>query len=451
MDKQKWRPNAHLKRARELRGWSQEDLAGKIGTTQKIVSRWERGESTPVPYYRQRLCKLFEKNAAELGFLDGQTQNAAYSLHEGTLLQTRQEADLESADVNRREFLHETEQAAIGLIGAEFLERFYRALKKPSTLDGRLLSYLQLRTESYWHDRHGAVLTSHDLLDYVLDHFQKISRLLDEPMLPSQRIELCSIASKTAQLAGHLFFDLGDYSEARRFHQAGIIAAQEADSYALQATAWGRISFTWTYSRNAQEALRCVQKARHLAEGNVPDMVQAYLAAVEAEIQAILGDRVACLKALEKAECIEHQERLQEDSHWLRFDRSRLEGYKGICFRHLYRPEDTQTVSFLTNGQNALKEALARLAPGRIQRQPVLLIDLASTYILQGDIETACEYAIQAIPLTDQIKSQAAFRRLLLIRQSLQPWQHTSHVKNLDSQIAKHGFLHRSDSEEMSI
>lgn len=71
MDEQRWRPNAQLKRVRELRGWSQEDVAEKIGTTQKIVSRWERGESMPVPYYRQRLCKLFGKNAAELGFLDG--------------------------------------------------------------------------------------------------------------------------------------------------------------------------------------------------------------------------------------------------------------------------------------------------------------------------------------------------------------------------------------------
>jgi len=75
MDKQKWRPNAQLKRIRELRGWSQENLAEKIGTTQKIVSRWERGESTPVPYYRQRLCKLFEKNAAELGFVSKQLRD----------------------------------------------------------------------------------------------------------------------------------------------------------------------------------------------------------------------------------------------------------------------------------------------------------------------------------------------------------------------------------------
>jgi transcriptional regulator with XRE-family HTH domain len=66
-------PNNNLCHEREMRGWSQEDLAEKVGTSQKVVSRWERGESTPHPYYRQKLCKLFEKNAVELGFLDEQT------------------------------------------------------------------------------------------------------------------------------------------------------------------------------------------------------------------------------------------------------------------------------------------------------------------------------------------------------------------------------------------
>ena len=63
-------PNLRLKRERESHGWSQEDLAEKIGTTQKIVSRWERGESRPLPYYRQKLIKLFGKDATELGLTE---------------------------------------------------------------------------------------------------------------------------------------------------------------------------------------------------------------------------------------------------------------------------------------------------------------------------------------------------------------------------------------------
>ena len=70
MSEQKKRPNIRLKQEREIRGWSQEDLAEKVGTTQKIVSRWERGDSRPLPYYRQKLCQLFDKSTKELGFLD---------------------------------------------------------------------------------------------------------------------------------------------------------------------------------------------------------------------------------------------------------------------------------------------------------------------------------------------------------------------------------------------
>src|SRR5579863_10305659 len=76
-------PNSRLLYERELRGWSQEDLAEQIGTTQKIVSRWERGESMPQPYYRQKLCKLFGKNAAELGFLN-EPSSEDYALEEST-------------------------------------------------------------------------------------------------------------------------------------------------------------------------------------------------------------------------------------------------------------------------------------------------------------------------------------------------------------------------------
>lgn len=69
-------PNKKLQHAREFKGWSQLDVAKHIGTTEKIVSRWECGESNPLPYYRKKLCALFEKNAEELGFLEPQEMPA---------------------------------------------------------------------------------------------------------------------------------------------------------------------------------------------------------------------------------------------------------------------------------------------------------------------------------------------------------------------------------------
>lgn len=60
----------HLVEERKLRGWSQQQLADHLGTTQHNVSRWERGQTIPGSYFRTKLCNLFGKSAQELGLLD---------------------------------------------------------------------------------------------------------------------------------------------------------------------------------------------------------------------------------------------------------------------------------------------------------------------------------------------------------------------------------------------
>jgi tetratricopeptide (TPR) repeat protein len=58
-----------LKQERERQGWTQSELAKRIGTSQVNVSRWEKGATLPGPYYRQKLGKLFGKTLEELGFV----------------------------------------------------------------------------------------------------------------------------------------------------------------------------------------------------------------------------------------------------------------------------------------------------------------------------------------------------------------------------------------------
>ena len=55
---------------RERRGWSQADLAKKVGCDSKTIGRWERGERIPRPYHRQFLYELFEKDAEAFGLLE---------------------------------------------------------------------------------------------------------------------------------------------------------------------------------------------------------------------------------------------------------------------------------------------------------------------------------------------------------------------------------------------
>ena len=59
-------PRLKLRAVREAVGWSQEELGKRLGSGQVTVSRWETGETTPSPYFREKLCRFFGKTPEDL-------------------------------------------------------------------------------------------------------------------------------------------------------------------------------------------------------------------------------------------------------------------------------------------------------------------------------------------------------------------------------------------------
>src|SRR5947209_4621814 len=60
-----------LRRERERHGWSQNQVAEKIGVDAKTIGRWESGVTKTLPRLdaRARLCNLYGKTDVELGFV----------------------------------------------------------------------------------------------------------------------------------------------------------------------------------------------------------------------------------------------------------------------------------------------------------------------------------------------------------------------------------------------
>lgn len=470
-------PNDQLRIEREKRGWSQSRLAQLINADPSMISRWETGERKPDYTYQEKLCEIFKKDAVELGFIDSSplrpvqessslsnppsaSINTSVSLDNGNqsvlltvdnLDESRNTSFLQSAaqqtlamdsiygvdnSMNRRDFLLTAGATVLTsasiLSDEEPLNRFIRALKQPA-VDLSILSYLENRTANYWRDRNSVALASGELMRFVQEDFKRVTFLLEGSLQPTIRARLCSTASEIAQLIGHLLLDIGDYAHARNYHRAAIIAAQEAHSFALQATALGRMALTWIYNKNPQKALSCIQEARHLAKGLNPRL-QAYLAAIEAEVQGMLSERNACFIALANAEKFEEHLHADTESSWLRFDYTQLAGYKGACYLHLYRA-DKQDASLMTEAQETLKDALRHLPATRQQRRPILLLDLARTYAKQGTVEEAYNCAHQAMLVISQTKSRTALQRLLLLQNDLSIWEDTQYVKNLNEEI----------------
>ena len=96
------KPNLRLKEERELRGWSQKYVADEIGADRYYLSRWEHGTASPSPYYRQKLCAVFGKDARELGLLPDEAGKEAEQefLRQDSLLDEREGEEVVPARSN---------------------------------------------------------------------------------------------------------------------------------------------------------------------------------------------------------------------------------------------------------------------------------------------------------------------------------------------------------------
>ncbi len=145
--------------------------------------------------------------------------------------------------------------------------------------------------------------------------------------------------------------------------------------------------------------------------------------------------RIRLCALADEAACIEGQHYPLDETFQVHFDHSLLRSYQGACFRQLYRPDEAQSRIFLDKAQNVLLDALVQLDPTLLQRRPKFLTDLADIYLQQGEIEEACERAVQAATMASQIKLQKVIQRLFRFRQELEPWKDTLSVKKLDSSL----------------
>lgn len=429
--------NPLLRFEREKRGWSQRRVAEQLDTSEDMVSRWERGERTPIPFFQEKLCNLFGKNAVELGFIE----NKFLLVNQENIFSST----LDNNTVNRQE-MDILPGAANSVTGAlapssvltdiDVLSHLSSILSKSSTVGEKEINYLDQQTRLYWRAREEYVFPANILYNRVIQHINDITAFLIRSLLPITRQYLCEIVCRAVLLAGVLLYDMGHYEKARQHYMVASQAASEANNFILQALVWGWMSFTWTYAKQYNDALHCIQRANHYVTQTPDSAVQAWLGAMEAEIQAHLQNRNACLQSLIHMERGFGTSPSQTISYLFEFNPVLLLGYKGVCLQHIYQKQQPETHHFLEEAKEALEQALQSNAP--LKRKLYYLTDLAGVYAHQGEVERACYYTSQTISLILQIGngSKTIQQHLLQTRALLHPYQETTHVHTLDEQMA---------------
>lgn len=103
------------------------------------------------------------------------------------------------------------------------------------------------------------------------------------------------------------------------------------------------MSFLFLENNQPEETLTLLEKSHKLAKLSATNVTSAWLFAIEAEAYASMNSSssqtTACLKALDQAEQAVNQTATTTDPYKTGFNRSRLAGYKGVCFVRLNQPE----------------------------------------------------------------------------------------------------------------
>lgn len=154
-----------------------------------------------------------------------------------------------------------------------------------------------------------------------------------------------------------------------------------------------------------------------------------WVASVQAEALAGMGDLAGCEKALARAEEVQHLGDDSSNGGWLRFDGTRLAEERGARYVRLGR---------FDLAEEALKKALDQnaLAVGpSYRRRGAVLADLALIGAKRRDPDQVLVYAREALDLAQASSSGYIIRRLRALCEEFDPLARDRRVAELGAEI----------------
>ncbi|MFE1318785.1 transcriptional regulator [Kitasatospora phosalacinea] len=260
----------------------------------------------------------------------------------------------------------------------------------------------------------------------VRQQLGRLAKGLGESQSSSSRQRLCLLVGDLYQLAGEIFFDANKYAEAAHCYALAANACREAEAFDMWACALTRHAFVELYGSRFSVATSILSAAARVAErGDSQLSTRHWVAAVQAEAYAGLGDFDATNRALDTAEKVHGLSGQPHNGGWLRFDGSRLTEERGTCYLALGRPDLAEV---------ALRKALTQ--PLSLRRRGAVLAELAALNTECRDLDAAGHYVQAALELADQTGSGYVGRKLEAVKMRLVPLLSDGRALALHQQIS---------------
>jgi len=365
-----------LREEREKRGWSHTRLASelhrrakaknlnlptKIESLARNFARWENQGGGVSDDYRDLLCEIYEKSAAELGLV------APSPVSEPA------------------------EETGTAQLAAQ--------LSRASSVDAGLVELLKEQTDGI--RRLDARQGAQFIHDQAKAHLANLDDIHQHVIKPGIRSSLSWVLADTSALAGWQALDIGALNESWRHFERAKAAAREAQDPSLLAFASAEQAYVLFDMGEYAEAAGLVEAIRSEAKSQVPKLMAAWLAASEAEIRAAAGDARLARQALDEASDL-HPADLDVELPYVVLNAAHLARWRGST---LARIGDPEAITELSAALDETAGAYARAEAG-------LRVDLATALLVQGEDGAAAEHLSTARALSARIGSARQQRRI---------------------------------------
>ncbi|MCN9241955.1 helix-turn-helix domain-containing protein [Streptomyces sp. RY43-2] len=405
---------------RRALGYSQEKLAELLGVDRTTVGRWESGKVAPQPPQRRGLAAALEVSLQELDILLKPLRAA------GQESAGHQPSDPLNAgdpdDMIRREFLRIlTVSGALTALPVEEAEALTDGVRRGVPADfARMNRHL-------W-QVYQLARSKGSVYPVVRDHLTTLNEALASNSGSAQ--PLLNAAADLFQLAGEVAFDSNRYSDAAASYALAASVSKDAEVYDLWACALVRHAYVDMSEQRYRQAAQMLGAAERLADrGDSGLSTRQWVASVQAEAYAGLGELDACERAMDRAETVRDLGTDSVNVGWLRFDGARLAEERGSCYVQLGR---------FDLAENALRDALKQtaLAFGQsYRRRGAVLTDLAVIGAKRRDADQVVEFGREAIELARSSGSGYVARRLRALCEEFGPLSRDHRVAELGAEI----------------